>query len=101
MTTTSFTSIAQTTPSAASAFLTRLNSLFPSTLVFLLPQERVVKVAPRDLVPLLTFLKNHTGREFTQLVDLTAIDWPERKNRFEIVYCLLSVRTATRLTVSL
>jgi hypothetical protein len=74
MTITSFTPSSQTTPSAASAFLTRLNRLFPSTLVFLLPQERVVKVAPRDLVPLLTFLKNHTGREFTQLVDLTAID---------------------------
>jgi len=100
MSITSTTSSVQTTSSAASAFLTRLNNLFPSTLVFLLPQERVVKVAPRDLIPLLTFLKNHTGREFTQLVDLTAIDWPERKNRFEVVYCLLSVRTATRLTVS-
>lgn len=60
----------------------------------------MVKTTPQNLIPLITILKHHTGIEFSQLIDLTAVDWPERKNRFEIVYSLLSITNARRLRVS-
>ena len=87
-------------PASSTSFLNRLNELFPPVLATVVNGERVVKVAPGDLIALLTFLKTHTGAQFAQLVDVTAIDWPERKNRFEVVYSLLSLCTATRLSVS-
>jgi NADH:ubiquinone oxidoreductase subunit C len=92
------TNLSATTSSAA--FLTRLAQLFPPILVTINNGDRRVKVASKDLVPLLTFLKNHTGAQFSQLIDVTAIDWPERKLRFEVVYSLLSLSTATRIYVS-
>lgn len=81
-------------------FLSRLTRLAPSALYRVTKGERRVKTTPTSLLPLLTLLKEHTGREFTQLRDVTAIDRPERKRRFEVVYSLLSIRYRQRLRVS-
>lgn len=86
--------------SSSAAFLTRLAQLFPPILVTVSNGERIIKVASKDLVQLLIFLKNHTGTQFSQLIDITAIDWPERKLRFEVVYSLLSLSSATRIYIS-
>lgn len=79
--------------------LSKISSLFPSTLYFVVNGEATLKTTPNRLLPLLTFLKLHTGREYNLLRDLTAIDHPERKNRLEVVYSLLSIKTQSRLTV--
>lgn len=79
--------------------LSKITHLVPSTLTGVASGEPFVKVVPHNLIPLLTILKDHTGREFAQLRDITAVDNPERKHRFEVVYSLLSVRTAQRLRV--
>jgi NADH-quinone oxidoreductase subunit C len=81
-------------------FLDNLIKVFPPILVSTVNGERIIKTTSYDLIPLLCFLKQHTGTQFSQLIDITAIDWPERKNRFEIVYSLLSISTARRLSVS-
>jgi NADH:ubiquinone oxidoreductase subunit K len=85
---------------SSSAFLARLTRLAPSALDRVTKGERRVKTTPTNLLPLLTLLKEHTGREFTQLRDITAVDRPERKRRFEVVYSLLSIRYRQRLRVS-
>jgi NADH-quinone oxidoreductase subunit C len=36
---------------------------------------------------------------FTQLIDLTAVDYPERKNRFDVVYQMLSMSNNMRLRI--
>ena len=85
---------------ASQAFLNRISALVPGTLTAVVQNERRVVTTPANLYPLLTVLKSHTGREFAQLRDITAIDHPERTLRFEVVYSLLSIASAQRLSLS-
>ena len=43
-----------------------------------------------DLVDICLFLKTNTDTKFKQLIDITVVDYPERNQRFEIVYLFLS-----------
>ncbi len=48
--------------------------------------------APRDrVVEALTLLRDHADGRFHQLIDLCGVDYPERRQRFEVVYHLLSM----------
>lgn len=42
---------------------------------------------------------DNTAAEFTQVSDITAVDFPNRDQRFEVVYNLLSVRHNSRIRV--
>jgi NADH-quinone oxidoreductase subunit C len=59
--------------------------------------ELEVRVNPADLVVALTTLRDDRQAAFTQLIDLTAVDYPERHNRFDVVYLLLSMTNNLRL----
>ncbi|KIH92574.1 NADH dehydrogenase (ubiquinone) Fe-S protein 3 [Sporothrix brasiliensis 5110] len=61
--------------------------------------ELTIYVAPSAIVPVFSFLKYHTAAEFTQVSDITAVDFPTRDQRFEVVYNLLSVRHNSRIRV--
>ena len=53
-------------------------------------------VAPRErIVEVLTALRDQFG--FQQLLDLCGVDYPDRKERFEVVYHLLSMTRNARL----
>lgn len=54
---------------------------------------------PEHLVKLLIFLKYYTNGQFKQLSEITAVDFPDKEKRFEVVYMLLSVRFNTRIMV--
>ena len=55
-------------------------------------------VAPRDqIVEVLTTLRDRFG--FQQLLDLCGVDYPDRRERFEVVYHLLSLTRNARLRV--
>ncbi len=55
-------------------------------------------VAPRErIVEVLTALRDQVG--FQQLLDLCGVDYPDRKERFEVVYHLLSMTRNARLRV--
>ena len=41
-----------------------------------------------NLIPLLKLLKEKNELLFSQLVDITAIDYPSREHRFDLVYIL-------------
>jgi NADH:ubiquinone oxidoreductase subunit C len=86
-------------PVFSTARLARISRLVPATLTRRSQGERRVKTDRNTLIPLLTVLKSHTGRDFSQLRDITAVDRPERKLRYEVVYSLLSLSTAQRITV--
>lgn len=47
----------------------------------------------------LTFLRDETDCLFDQLIDLTAVDHPEREERFDVVYNLLSMKQNQRIRV--
>jgi NADH-quinone oxidoreductase subunit C len=60
----------------------------------------VIADADRDmLVALMTTLRDDPRLAFEQLMDLCGVDWPDRTQRFDIVYNLLSVSLNQRLRV--
>lgn len=61
--------------------------------------ELTVTVALGNLLDLMAFLKTDPSTKFSSLVDITAVDHPERVNRFDVVYHLLSMYTNGRIRV--
>ncbi len=59
----------------------------------------ILHTLPENLIALLTFLRDDEQAYFKQLVDITAVDYPEREQRFEVIYQLLSLRNNLRLAV--
>jgi NADH-quinone oxidoreductase subunit C len=61
--------------------------------------ELVVRSAPEGLPELMRFLRDSPSCQFTTLIDVTAVDWPAREKRFDVVYHLLSMRQNARVRV--
>ncbi|WP_424931749.1 NADH-quinone oxidoreductase subunit C [Amaricoccus macauensis] len=61
--------------------------------------ELTMTVRPAALVDFIGFLKADGACRFTTLIDITAIDWPERERRFDIVYHFLSMHLNQRIRV--
>ena len=61
-------------------------------------QFQVIVTAKR-IYDVLTILHSNSSFCFDQLIDITAIDYPDLSPRFEIVYLLLSTSTNKRLIV--
>lgn len=61
--------------------------------------EIVVRIGISDVIAVLSSLRDDRHAAFNQLSDLTAVDYPERPNRFEMVYQLLSMRNNMRLRI--
>ncbi|WP_210358436.1 NADH-quinone oxidoreductase subunit C [Sphingomonas beigongshangi] len=51
------------------------------------------------IVPALTALRDTPGLEYQQLMEIAGVDYPDRPERFEVVYCLLSLTRNHRLHV--
>jgi NADH-quinone oxidoreductase subunit C len=51
------------------------------------------------ILPLLTFLRDDPDCRFTLLIDITAVDYPTREHRFDVVYHLLSMEKNRRIRV--
>jgi NADH-quinone oxidoreductase subunit C len=57
-------------------------------------------LAERDhILPLLRFLRDDQQCNFETLIDICGVDYPERNERFEVVYHLLSMRMNHRVRV--
>ena len=52
------------------------------------------------LVEVLLFLKNSNSTKFRQLIDITAVDYPEESKRFKLTYLLLSHEINCRIILS-
>lgn len=61
--------------------------------------ELEILVAPEGLFPVLSFMCHHQNACFNACSATTAIDVPSRKYRFEVIYCLLSLRYGQRARV--
>ncbi len=62
-------------------------------------EELILSVAARHLLRVLTFLRDDANCLFQQLITIAGVDFPEREKRFEVVYCLLSLRHNQRIRV--
>ena len=58
-----------------------------------------ITVTPENVDKTLLFLRDYHASQFATLVDVYAIDYPDRESRFEVVYELLSYRWNSRLSV--
>jgi NADH-quinone oxidoreductase subunit C len=54
-----------------------------------------------DIVRVMEFLRDDERCLFWSFIDLTAVDWPERERRFEVVYHLLSPKRNQRVRVKI
>ena len=61
--------------------------------------ELVVRCSSDNIIDVLTALRDEESLAFDQLTDLTAVDYPNRPYRFELVYQLLSITHNRRMRV--
>ena len=61
--------------------------------------ELALRVERAAIVRVLKFLRDDANCQFRMLVDLCGVDWPERAERFEVVYNLLSLKHNQRIRV--
>jgi NADH-quinone oxidoreductase subunit C len=59
----------------------------------------VANASTNGLITLLQTLRDHPQFAFAQVMDICGVDWPERPQRFDVVYNLLSITRNTRLRV--
>tara|TARA_B110000008_G_scaffold218466_1_gene218237 strand:- start:636 stop:1262 length:627 start_codon:yes stop_codon:yes gene_type:complete len=63
--------------------------------------ELTVILSKSILLKVLNFLKDDKVFQFKQLIDLCGVDYPNRTDRFEIVYHLLSINLNQRIRIKL
>jgi NADH-quinone oxidoreductase subunit C len=61
--------------------------------------ELTVTVRAEDIVKVAAFLRNDAACKFECIIDVTAVDWPGRDKRFDVVYHFLSPRINQRIRV--
>ena len=63
--------------------------------------ELCLTIRRESVIKVMTFLRDDAGCDFKQLVDLCGVDYPERAERFDVVYNLLSLKHNQRIRIKL
>ena len=58
-----------------------------------------INIENENLLEVVLFLKNNNSTRFRQLIDITAVDYPEKERRFKLVYLLLSHEFNSRVII--
>lgn len=61
--------------------------------------ELTISVEPRDLIEVVTFLRDDPKCQFISIIDVCGADYPSRAKRFDVVYHLLSPRQNIRIRI--
>ncbi|MBM5787150.1 MAG: NADH-quinone oxidoreductase subunit C [Pelagibacterales bacterium] len=61
--------------------------------------EPVLEINKEELPNLLIYLRDNKSLRFRQLIDILGVDYPKRKNRFDVIYLLLSHEFNNRITI--
>ncbi|MBV9563986.1 MAG: NADH-quinone oxidoreductase subunit C [Bradyrhizobium sp.] len=59
--------------------------------------QLTVTVQPEAIVDVVTYLRDDPSLRFVSIIDITAVDYPSREKRFDVVYHLLSPTLNTRI----
>lgn len=81
-------------------YVSFLKQLLPFAKIYVFNDEVILRVHPSLLYNSMVFLSKNQLLNFKVLADICGIDYPDKKNRFEVVYNLLSLTTNYRLTVT-
>ncbi|MER9014937.1 NADH-quinone oxidoreductase subunit C [Mesorhizobium sp. M0898] len=63
--------------------------------------ELTISVEPRDLIEVVTFLRDDPKCQFISIIDVCGADYPSRAKRFDVVYHLLSPRQNIRVRIKI
>jgi NADH-quinone oxidoreductase subunit C len=87
-------------PLSAMEMLGHTMALIAGVVRYRIESGELVIDAKRDaLPPLMTMLRDDPRFAFEQMMDLCGVDWPERADRFDVVYNLLSVSLNHRVRI--
>ena len=59
----------------------------------------LITIEDNNLIEVLLFLKTNSITKFKQLIEITAVDYPEKEQRFRMIYLLLSHETNSRIVI--
>ena len=60
-----------------------------------------INIDSNNLISSILFLKTNEKCRFKQLIDITAVDYPEKEKRFKVVYLLLSHENNLRILINI
>ena len=63
-------------------------------------EQLYLNIDNEDLLDVILFLKTNKDTKFKQLIDITAVDYPENSKRFKMVYLFLSHQFNQRIIIS-
>ena len=63
-------------------------------------EQLYLSIDNEDLLDVILFLKINNDTKFKQLIDITAVDYPEKSKRFKMIYLLLSHQFNQRIVIS-
>ena len=63
-------------------------------------EQLYLSIDNEDLLDVILFLKTNKDTKFKQLIDITAVDYPENSKRFKMVYLFLSHQFNQRIVIS-
>ncbi len=64
-------------------------------------EELMLYTSANEITEVIQFLKSDNRFKFKQLIDIAAIDYPNKEKRFELVYLLLSIENNQRIKISI
>jgi NADH-quinone oxidoreductase subunit C len=87
--------MAETTKDLAATTVEAVRSQFGEAVLEVVEHrgETTIILPPEKVPAVATFLRDHPALRYNYMADLTAVDWPERTPRFDVVYHLLSIET--------
>ena len=63
-------------------------------------EQLYLNIESKDLINVSLFIKSNENTKFRQLIDITAVDYPENSQRFKVVYLFLSHEFNQRIILS-
>tara|TARA_B110000438_G_C15500375_1_gene515419 strand:- start:58 stop:666 length:609 start_codon:yes stop_codon:yes gene_type:complete len=64
-------------------------------------QQLYIEIELKNIISTILFLKTNEKCNFKQLIDITAVDYPQNEKRFKIVYLLLSHENNLRIIINI
>ena len=84
-------------------FSTYLINSFPKYInsIYIFDNQLTILIDYKYISSFIHVLKNHLNTKFNILIDITAVDYPNKLKRFEINYILLSINYNFRIRVKI
>lgn len=76
-----------------------LCNIIPVNSITCIQDELVIFVEAKKIKPIMIFLRDHTNTQYKVLSSISGVDYPNREQRFEVSYDLLSIKYNHRIRI--